>query len=67
VLIATSPGKDGRNLLIVGLEEMNIIRLQDDQPIERPLDEVPGLEGWTLYILGPEDMARFVSQTGQGG
>jgi hypothetical protein len=66
VLIAAAPGKDGRKLLIVGLEEQNVARLQDDRPIERALDEVPGLEGWTLYILGPEDMTRFVSQMGPG-
>ena len=60
----------GRHL-IVGLHAENVERLLDDKPIRRPLDEVPGmienvpeLAGWTLYVLGPEDLARFVAHVG---
>lgn len=54
--------------LIVGLQQENIDRLLNDMPIERKLSETPGIEenvpelsGWTLYVLGPEDLARFVA------
>jgi hypothetical protein len=62
MLLASNTAKDGRKALIVGLEQENIKRLLNDMPIEKPLDDVPGLEGWTLYVLGPEDMERFVAQ-----
>lgn len=63
MLIAASTGKDGRKLLIVGLHAENMDRLRNDMPIEKRLDDVPGLEGWTVYILGPEDLERFVART----
>lgn len=61
MLIAASTPKIGRCLLILGLHEENITRLRDDQPIYKSLDEVPGLDGWDVTILGPEDMARFIA------
>lgn len=43
----------------------NVDRLLNDMPIERSLDEVDGLgEGWTVYVLGPEDTARFIARVG---
>ena len=48
--------------IFVGLDEDNMRRLANDEPIRKELDEVPGLEGWILYILGPEDMARFIAK-----
>lgn len=53
--------------LIVGLHAENVERLLNDQPIEKRLREVDGVDGvpeladWTLYVLGPEDLARFVA------
>lgn len=50
--------------LIVGLQQENIDRLLNDMPIEKALSGYEGmpdeLAGWTLYILGPEDLERFV-------
>lgn len=57
--------------LIVGLMQENIDRLLDDQPIEKPLGVYDGMPddliGWTLYVLGPEDLARFVAHFGPDG
>jgi hypothetical protein len=63
VLIAASTTKSGRRLLIVGLQDENLYRLRNDEPIYRSLDDVPGLEEWDLSILGPEDMERFIAAT----
>lgn len=56
--------------LIIGLHAENVQRLLNDMPIERKLDETPGirenvpdLADWTLYVLGPEDLERFVAAT----
>lgn len=75
MLIAASKGKDGRKLLLIGLERENIERLLNDMPILKTLDGttdvdtepgplIEGLEGWSLVIMGPEDMARFVAHFG---
>lgn len=67
MLIAASIGKkDGRNLLVLGLQDENVKRLMGDEPIYKNLAEegVPGLEEWDVTILGPEDTARFVAQFG---
>lgn len=59
---------DVNKKLIVGLQQENIDRLLDDMPIEKPLGGYEGmppeLEPWTLFILGPEDLARFVARFG---
>jgi hypothetical protein len=54
--------------LIIGLHAENVRRLLNDMPIERRLSDTPGivenvpdLAGWTLYVLGPEDLERFVA------
>lgn len=59
----------GAKRLILGLHAENVERLLNDMPIERLLDDTPGLAehvpefaGWTLYVLGPEDLARFVAR-----
>jgi hypothetical protein len=64
MLLAASTREGGRRVLIVGLQRENVERLLNDMPIEKDLgvEGVPGLEGWTLYVLGPEDTARFVAQ-----
>lgn len=71
MLIANGFSADGRNRLIIGLSEGNMIRLRNDEPIQRPLDgdgasgpAIPGLEGWDLIILGPEDTVRFIAGAG---
>jgi len=50
--------------LILGLHKENVDRLLNDMPIEKALGEFQGmpeeLQDWTIYILGPEDLARFV-------
>lgn len=62
MLLAVGDGRDGK-ILIVGLEEENINRLKNDQPIEKDLSAIiPQLKDWTLYILGPEDTERFTQQ-----
>lgn len=53
--------------LIVGLQNENIQRLLNDQPIQKSLDDISELKGWTLYILGPEDMERFVAHFNPNG
>jgi hypothetical protein len=58
---------NGRKRLVIGLEEENVKNLLDDFPIEKALDANPriaGLEAWTVYILGPEDTARFIATYG---
>lgn len=61
-----------RRSLIIGLSDLNLYHLRNDEPIKRPLDgdgqdgpTIPGLDGWDLIILGPEDMARFVAAMGR--
>lgn len=65
-MIAAGPNRDGRKVLYLGLSEINLTRLRADMPIYKNLDTqgVPGLEGWDVCILGPEDMARFIARTG---
>jgi hypothetical protein len=65
MLLASSTGKDGRKLLIVGLQQENITRLLDDMPIRKSLDIVSGLEDWDLFVLGPEDLVRFAAQVAE--
>jgi hypothetical protein len=66
MLIAASTTKEGRNLLIIGLQERNVSLLMADQPIYKNLgtEGVPGLEDWDITILGSEDTARFVAHFG---
>jgi hypothetical protein len=64
LFIATST-ESKRKTLIIGLEQENIKRLLNDQPIHKDFSvDVPpgsGLEEWDLIILGPEDLVRFVA------
>lgn len=66
MLIAAGPNKAGRNVLYIGLGEINMTRLRADIPIYRSLDpyEIPGLAGWDLCVMGPEDMTRFQAAVG---
>jgi hypothetical protein len=64
VLIAAFE-RDGREHVVVGLSDENIRRLRNDEPIRKVLEGVPGLpDGTILFILGPEDTARFVARHG---
>jgi hypothetical protein len=66
MLIAKGDKPDGGKMLFVGLEETNMRKLAGDQPIYKTLGEIiPELDGWTLVIMGPEDMARFVATFGK--
>jgi hypothetical protein len=72
-MMVAATERDGRKLLVLGLEAENIKRLLNDQPIYKRLDgqgtdetsgllvPVPGLEEWDVTILGPEDTVRFVA------
>lgn len=52
-------------MLILGLTDLNMKRLLDDEPIQKSLgDYSDELKGWELSILGPEDTVRFMAQTG---
>lgn len=53
--------RGGRPTLVIGLDETNIDRLKNDQPILKGLGPVEGLEEWDVTILGPEDMVRFIA------
>lgn len=71
MLISAALTPDGRRTLIIGLSDGNLLNLRADMPIMRPLDgdgidgpAIPGLEGWELCILGPEDTVRFIAQAG---
>lgn len=61
MLIAAGPGKDGRKMLILGLDQEGLELLKNDNPIHKNMkdEKVPGLEEWDVYILGPEDTFRF--------
>ena len=69
MLIASSTTKEGRRLLVLGLERENIDLLLNDQPVYKRLGggegsdvvPIPGLEDWDVTILGPEDTVRFVA------
>jgi hypothetical protein len=66
MLIAATE-RDGRKLLVLGLQTDNITKLVNDQPIFKNLSEeplIPGLENWDITILGPEDTVRFVAHVG---
>lgn len=68
MLIAKMVRKDGRNVLVLGLMERNMELLRNDQPIRRELNgadgspAIEGLEDWVVFVLGPEDTARFVAE-----
>ena len=65
MLIAATTKDNGRKLLVIGLEEENLKRLKNDEPIYKDLAEnpkIPGLEEWELAIIGPEDMVRFIAR-----
>ena len=66
MLIATARGGDGRRMLVIGLEQENIKRLLDDQPIQKDMgaEGVSELAEWDVTILGPEDTVRFVAAVG---
>lgn len=66
MLIAATENKHGRKLLVLGLEQENIDRLLNDQPVYKDLRDpaVPGLDEWDVTILGPEDTVRFVAHFG---
>lgn len=66
MIAATTNTKTGRKLLIIGLEEENIRKLKNDEPIYKSLEMVSELEDWDISILGPEDLVRFVTSTGHG-
>jgi hypothetical protein len=64
LLIAATENNNGRKLLVIGLQDENIDRLKNDEPIYKNLSrnpEIPGLEEWDITILGPEDTVRFIS------
>lgn len=62
LLAMTTNNETGRHTLVIGLEEENMRRLANDEPVYKVLDDiVPALAGWDISILGPEDMARFVA------
>lgn len=63
MLIAATE-RNGRKLLVIGLQSENVRRLLNDEPIYKSLADdvpVPGLEEWDVTILGPEDTERFVA------
>jgi hypothetical protein len=66
VILATSTTREGKQLLVLGLQQENIDRLLNDEPIWKDLDkeDIPGLEGWAVTILGPEDTVRFMAAAG---
>lgn len=61
--------KGDRKVLVLGLDDENMRRLRNDEPIYKDLRDpgVQGLEEWDLTILGPEDMARFVAYAQKEG
>lgn len=69
MLIAATT-RNGRKLLVIGLQDENVKRLLNDEPIYKNLATdvaVPGLEEWDVTILGPEDTARFVAHFDKEG
>ncbi len=64
MLIAGSTLPDGTRRLIVGLDTDNLMGLVD-QPVVLPLDDISGLAGWQIVILGPSELAAFMLGPGQ--
>lgn len=52
--------ENGRQYLLIGLEDGNIERLKNKQPIFFPLDEL-GIEGFDVLITYGKDQAEIVS------
>lgn len=68
MLLAAATQDDGKKLLVIGLEAENMSMLQNDMPIYKKLEvngePIPGLEGWDIAVLGPEDLIRFIGHYG---
>lgn len=59
--------QEGKKILVLGLQADNIVKLKNDEPIFKDLSTdppVPGLEEWTICVLGPEDTVRFLARYG---
>ena len=54
MLRATVKQKDGRMMLILGLSELNIIKLKQGQPIHHWMDDM-GLNGYDIVIFTGKD------------
>ncbi len=65
MLIAGSTLPDGTRRLIVGLDTDALMGLVD-KPIIAPLDDISGLAGWQLVILGPDEFAAMMAGTQVG-
>lgn len=66
MLLAITGTKSGKRMLIVGLVEENVERLQNDEPILVNFEGegITELKEWEMTIFGPEDTARFLAQFG---
>lgn len=64
-MLIAAGGEGNEKTLFIGLHQENVDKLLNDMPIRKPLKDppaqVPGLEEWTIVIMGPEDTARFVA------
>jgi hypothetical protein len=63
ILASSHPSSDGRRKLFVGLSDVNVERLVDGQPIQKPLDAY-GVDGWDVVVMGPNDVRAFCAATG---
>lgn len=60
---ATARGKDGRDLVVLGITDMNIARMREGKPIHVLAEEV-GLSGFTLFIIAGKDEAELAKTLG---
>lgn len=55
-MVATTP--QGRRIILLGLEEMNIVRLREDRTIIVKAEEI-GMAGFEIAIILRQDMAAL--------
>lgn len=55
---ATARAEDGRQVVVLGITDMNIARMREGKPIHVLSEEV-GLSGFTIYIITGRDEAEL--------
>lgn len=60
---ATARGKDGRQLVVLGLSDANVARAREGKPVHVLAEEI-GLSGFTLFIIVGKDEATLQESLG---
>lgn len=60
---ATARTEDGRQLVVLGLSDMNVQRMREGKPIHILAEEI-GMSGFTIYIITGKDEAEMEKMLG---